>query len=264
MGEQKESTWMDAIQTVLRDAKRALHYTEIKEEILLRGLRTTFGATPEATVNAYITGSIKKQGDKSPFVHVSRGVYQLRELQTTEHQIEEIEQDDQDTTIRSFGMYWKRELVYWKSVPFLAGRELLASDAVDFNKQIGVYILYDNHEVIYVGRITDRPLGQRLFEHTIDRLSGRWNRFSWFGMYAVSMDGTLKIAEVKPTSSTLIKALEAILIETLEPPQNRRRGDGLNAIEYIQAEDPNLKAHNDKELLRLVQRKLIFNTDRSY
>jgi hypothetical protein len=256
MAKQKESTWMDAIQTVLRDAKRALHYTEIKEEILLRGLRTTFGATPEATVNAYITGSIKREGDQSPFIHVSRGVYQLRELQTAAHQIEEIEQDDQDTTIRSFGMYWKRELVFWKNQPCLAGRELSASDVIDFNRQTGVYILYDNHVVVYVGRSVERPLGQRLYEHTTDRLSGRWNRFSWFGMYAVNNDKTLKIAEVKPTSSTLITALEAILIETLEPPQNRRRGDGLNAIEYIQAEDPNLTKQNQKDLIKLVQQKL--------
>jgi hypothetical protein len=245
MAKRKELPWIDAIQTVMRDSKQALHYKEVSEEILLRRLRTSFGATPHSTVNAYITGSIKKYGDQSPFVHVSRGVYQLRELQTTEYQREEVEHDDEDTTIRSFGMYWKRELVFWKNQPHLAGRELSASEVIDFNKQTGVYILYDNHVVVYVGRSVERPLGQRLYEHTTDRLSGRWNRFSWFGMYAVNTDGTLKIAEVKPTSSTLITALEAILIETLEPPQNRRRGDGLNAIEYIQAIDPNLKKRKE-------------------
>lgn len=34
--------------------------------------------------------------------------------------------------------------------------------------------------------------------------------------------------------ATLVATLEALLIEVLEPPQNRRRGDDFNAIEYIQ------------------------------
>jgi hypothetical protein len=32
--------------------------------------------------------------------------------------------------------------------------------------------------------------------------------------------------------------MEALLIEALEPGQNRRRGDGFAAVEFIQAEDP--------------------------
>lgn len=30
-------------------------------------------------------------------------------------------------------------------------------------------LVYDGREVIYVGRTTDRPLGRRLYEHTIDQ-----------------------------------------------------------------------------------------------
>jgi len=39
----------------------------------------------------------------------------------------------------------------------------------------------------------------------------------------------------------LIPALEAILIEALEPRQNRKRGDDLSAVEYIQKEDPEIQ-----------------------
>ena len=39
----------------------------------------------------------------------------------------------------------------------------------------------------------------------------------------------------------LIPALEAILIEALEPRQNRKRGDDLSAVEYIQREDPEIQ-----------------------
>ena len=33
-------------------------------------------------------------------------------------------------------------------------------------------------------------------------------------------------------------AIEAVLIEALEPPQNRKGGDGFHGIEFIQTEDP--------------------------
>ena len=36
----------------------------------------------------------------------------------------------------------------------------------------------------------------------------------------------------------IIPAVEAILIEALEPRQNRKRGDDLSAVEYVQQEDP--------------------------
>ena len=39
----------------------------------------------------------------------------------------------------------------------------------------------------------------------------------------------------------LIGTLEAILIESLEPPLNRKRGDDLQAVEYLQVEDPTLQ-----------------------
>lgn len=55
----------------------------------------------------------------------------------------------------------------------------------------GNYLLYNCREVVYVGRTTDRPLGKRLYEHTIDRMSARWDRFLWFGLLPVSDDGSL-------------------------------------------------------------------------
>ena len=36
-------------------------------------------------------------------------------------------------------------------------------------------------------------------------------------------------------------ALEAILVEALEPRQNRKRGDDLAAVEYVQMEDPEIQ-----------------------
>ena len=122
------------------------------------------------------------------------------------------------------------------------GKQQALSKAVDFGKQKGIYILYDLHTVIYVGRCIDRPLGRRLFEHTGDRLGSRWNRFSWFGLLDVTQEGTLRESPFNASLAALVATLEALLIEALEPPQNRKRGDDFSAVEYIQDVDPEFKS----------------------
>jgi hypothetical protein len=107
----------------------------------------------------------------------------------------------------------------------------------------------NGYEVIYIGRCTDRPLGRRLFEHTSDRLAVRWDRFSWFGLLAVSDKGALEDLPSSYEASKIIPALEAVLIEALEPRQNRKRGDDLSAVEYIQQEDPEIEKKRAKDFL---------------
>ena len=112
------------------------------------------------------------------------------------------------------------------------------------------------HTVVYVGRSIDRPLGKRLFEHTVDRLGSRWNRFSWFGLLDVTNEGGLRDVPLKASLAVLVATLEALLIEALEPPQNRKRGDDFSAIEYIQDVDPELKEREIKNTLRAIEQKL--------
>ncbi len=127
---------------------------------------------------------------------------------------------------------------------------------MDFHRQIGIYLLYDGREVIYVGRATDRPLGRRLYEHTLDRLSTRWDRFSWFGLLPVSETGALGQMSDAYQSQKIIPALEAILIEALEPRQNRKRGDDLSAVEFIQKEDPEIQKRRVKQTVEAALSKL--------
>lgn len=256
-----ETSWENAIIKVLTESAEPLHYHEITERILSRGLKTTSGATPDATVNARMASSIKHEGDKSPFIRVSKGVFALRSFGKKPKRkiVEEIEAEEAEVSsevIRAFGIHWQRDFVVWKRNPRLFGRQQVGAKTVDFSNQRGVYVLADNHTVIYVGRSLDRPLGQRLYEHTVDRLSGRWNRFSWFGLRGVSDSGELRDEELKPTLESIITAFESILIETLEPPQNRRRGDEFSAVEYIQDLDPELREKQLQETLRNIEIKL--------
>jgi len=248
---ERELTWKEAIEHVLASSSSPLHYREITEKIITEGLRKTVGATPAATVCAHITSSIKHEGENSPYIKVARGVFALRSETRSNHLLrsqssgsdfeEESAQEEQYDIITSFGMFWRRDAVEWTSKPKLLGMQQIGATPVNFSAQLGVYLLYDSREIIYVGRAIERPLGKRLYEHTIDRLAARWDRFSWFGLLPVSEKGELGTLPEKYSASKMIPALEAILIEALEPPQNRKRGDDLSAVEYLQKVDPDIE-----------------------
>ena len=262
----KELTWKKAINKILASSPTPLHYSEITEQIMSEGLRTTVGATPAATVNAQISASIKHEGERSPYIRVSKGTFTLKNRisssssivpkKLTPEVVESEDEEEQYEIITSFGMFWKKDAVEWIATPKLLGMQQIGATPVDFNKQLGIYLLYDGREVIYVGRTTDRPLGRRLYEHTIDRMSARWDRFSWFGLLPVSEDGALGSLPVNYDAAKLIPALEAILIEALEPRQNRKRGDDLATVEYLQRVDPEIEKKKVKATLDAALNKL--------
>ncbi|MCA1730337.1 MAG: GIY-YIG nuclease family protein [Actinobacteria bacterium] len=151
--------------------------------------------------------------------------------------------------VRAFGMYWRRNFVRWTNNPKLLGQQSRGAESVNFSDQIGVYLLHDGRETIYVGCGVDRTIGNLLFDHTYDRLNGRWDRFSWFGLLSVTEDGKLISEPIDKDRDVLITTLEALLIEALEPPQNRKRGDEFRAVEYLQVEDPSLQKRQRAALL---------------
>ena len=258
--------WAEAAKEVLKANTdgQSMHYTLIAEKIIELQLRDSFGATPSTSVNTAINLSIRNNGENSPFISTGNGYYMLRgknpaaipnnnaddnpQLQAeddakieAEIEIEaskpvsEADSDSYTSIIHAYGMFWNRDQVSWKREPVINGRQHVGADSVDFCGQRGIYLLHDGRSVVYVGRSIDRALGTRLWEHTLDRLKGRWDRFSWFGLYKVSPKGELiqVDANYQVDAAIIIATLEAILIEGLEPPQNRRGGDGFRAIEYI-------------------------------
>lgn len=258
-----EMTWRAAVRRVLSESEGPLHYAEIAQHIIDNDYRRSTGATPAATVAAVLSQQLVEE-----VVRVDRGVYTLAsrtsELAATDastvpptQQSETTDSEDSSDPetgfLNAFGMFWRRDEVDWEQRgSSLWGAQLKASDSINFAEQVGVYILYSGERVIYVGRITEARLGPRLWEHTRDRLSGRWDRFSWFGVRAVGPDGRLGAI---PSSaqfgvSMLVVTMEALLIEGLEPPQNRRRGDGFNATEFIQQTDPEIERKRRRAMLQ--------------
>jgi len=253
-------SWKDAINRVLQQHGEAMHYAEIADAIVAQGLRTEVGATPASTVNAIISGSIQIDGARSKYERVERGRYRLRSAERSgvkALRVEPTEVETETGLINAFGMYWSRSQVLWTSTPRILGQQQAGSKSVDFCSQRGVYLLHDGRTVVYVGRTTDQPLGIRLRQHVSDRLGSRWERFSWFGVYPVSGEGVLNSSAVGQYDMTmLIVTMEALLIEGLEPPQNRKRGDDFRAVEFLQVEDPELQKSKVLSLMEELKSKL--------
>jgi hypothetical protein len=248
----RELTWHQSIQQVLDEAGQPLHYGEIADLIVQKKLRKSTGATPAQTVNSVISSDINIGHEK--YIRVDGGVYALRawleksSSNKNNDSLSNFTSNDDDTgAIKAFGMYWERSQIDWDS-PKVYGRQEGADQSVDFSSQIGVYLLHDRERVIYVGRAEDAIL-KRLIAHTTGRFGNRWDRFSWFGICAVGQDGKL----AKPADSwakhDVIQTMEAVLIECMEPAQNRRRGDNLGANEFIQLRDPEFVRNEARRLL---------------
>ena len=196
---------------------------------------------------------------------MSPGYYTLRELLEPEDHGVEPEpdldgeaEDEPAGVINAFGMFWRRNAVEWTSSPKIWGKQQRNADPVDFAGQKGVYLLHEQARVVYVGRTTEQPMGRRLYQHTLDRLEGRWDRFSWFGILEVTEAGQLQEPDNRTSAdNAIITAVEAQLIESLEPPQNRRRGDEFRAVEYLQAEDPNLRRRKMEQVINRLEEEFL-------
>ena len=231
-----EMSWKDAAQKVLEDADGPLHYKDITDRIIDQGLKTTTGATPADTVNATISTAILKEGSTGVFERTGSGYYRLKTGGESEAGTDD---DGESGSLEAFGMYWERHRVNWAGKPRLFGRSHPKADRVNLAGQYGVYLLYDEYrKVVYVGQAAKQPIWQRLAQHSSGRLTSRWNRFSWFGIRPVAEDGKLgDVSTGTITPQRLISTLEALLIEALEPRQNRA-GSSYSGEEYIQADDP--------------------------
>jgi hypothetical protein len=166
--------------------------------------------------------------------------------------------------INHYGEFWNPDAVEWgkrgrpKKGTSNAGRLLgisgsgRAKKEVDFWKARGVYALYDNFKIVYVGQIADGPLGVRLRNHLTDRHAGRWDMFSW---YSVS---TMRSKTVRPPGQRqvkpgdLVNTLEALLINVTQPPLNRRYNEipGAAIIEQKKSRNPHTIRHYLEEILK--------------
>ena len=271
MADSSDMLWDDAIQKVLGDAyPNPLHYADIAEKIVEQGLREKVGANPPNQVYATIYQSRKGAND-SPYVKRGKGFFLLRKMpEDVDQDVEPGEGNDKAPAI-SVGWHWKRAAVDWKKAqPPLRGvwdGSKQGRESVDFSEQIGVYLLHDKSKrVVYAGRTTgSKGFGGRLKDHTTDDLGNKWSRFSWFGFREVDERGRLgqgELVDALPEGlgqGRLVKLMEMMLIQALEPSENKKSGDMregefIIAGKYEQVPDPKselvTKKHWIEEMLR--------------
>lgn len=75
-------------------------------------------------------------------------------------------------------------------------------------------------------------------------------------LHPVSETGSIGKMPESYDAIKIIPAIEAILIEALEPRQNRKRGDDLSAVEFIQKEDPEIQKRRIKQTMEAALSKL--------
>jgi hypothetical protein len=140
-------SWDEAIITVLQDSDGAMHYTDIADAIISRGLKRKVGATPARTVVARIVTDINNLKEESRFARVGRGLYILRRSDALSPTPLPDDEKEYEVTISeevglltSFGMSWRRELVAWSTSPNLYGQQQRGARKVNFSSQKGIVV----------------------------------------------------------------------------------------------------------------------------
>ena len=130
----------------------------------------------------------------------------------------------------AYGQFWHRDQVTWNPGKgarggfMLLGRKGERKSSLrlaDFRHQNGIYILYGNHGLHYVGLTRNGGLGRRLKAHLTDKHRNEWQRFSWFSFGQVlksrsAETGFQNFREVASKAqidmTSIIGDLEAMLI----------------------------------------------------
>lgn len=152
----------------------------------------------------------------------------------------------QPPAVTSFGIYWERDAewsptkLYGEHLPDPINKK--KRGVVNFAEQDAVYLLHRDREIVYVGQTVGPTAGlaERLRAHTRSpTLHSRWNRFSWFGFRKVDHDSVPpQLGEATLPKSfgvaDLVSTIEAVLIEAVEPRNNRQGGAGFKDLAYGQ------------------------------
>lgn len=177
--------------------------------------------------------------------------------------------------ITHYGLFWSERDVFWGRqrtpgellgrVKYPLGRRGAPTkderdNAEDFRDFVGVYCLYGDGNLLYVGEAglgSQKSLFERLREHRKGPLANRWDKFSWFGRATADGQTDVKAAFAQ---------LEAVAIAIINPGFNKQSGtfDGAQQVFQVPHEDAegDMETKLDRmsamctELLKTVQERL--------
>lgn len=151
--------------------------------------------------------------------------------------------------IKAYGLQWKPEEIYENNIHSSrkSFRGLVKKGnkkyEIDFWKAKGIYALFYDFEIVYIGKVTENRLGTRIASHWRYRKE-QWNTFSFYSF----SDIDFKNGKVKTTSkksiidiNMAIKTIEAIIINTAVPFNNKQETRFPNSLKVKQN---TYKTHN--------------------
>ena len=183
-------------------------------------------------------------------------------------------------TIKAYGIHWRLDWIevdnFWMYgfKPKSDKWGNLPDPQFIINRCSAVYMLQDqDRQTLYVGQAKD--LGNRLYAHTKNHNMGRWTHFSWFSIeepeeYSGKPEETGK-SDPEEEGASLdsdlsLNNLEALLIEAIDPPLNRKSGSWSQAAtQYIQTYEVGIATTNEiweqgqkiKKLLKDINKKIL-------
>lgn len=175
----------------------------------------------------------------------------------------ELSDGKSEPMITHYGLFWSERDVFWsgrrgnpggllgrereplgrKGAPTRAERD----NSKDYRAFVGIYCLYGDGDLLYVGEAgldTNRTLYDRLKEHRKGPMSGRWDRFSWFGRDNCEGSACIKAS---------LGQLEAIAIAIINPGFNKQSGTFSGATQVYQVPDDRAEGDLETKLDRMAK-----------
>jgi len=202
----KQEDLTSYIERVFEKLKNGINYKEITDIIIKDN-----GIQPENYEN--FAKRVWNTLDKSnKFTKIKRGFFDVR---------------TNDVINTHYGFQWRKDEIAWKH-PHLIGYKPNKTEIHNFDKLIGVYVLYDRDDrIVYVGQSNKKTILERLTAHTKDHLANEWSKFSWFGFPKNNENKRLYTED-------LILFMEAVLIRSIKPKHNGSGGKKFKGILYNQ------------------------------
>lgn len=162
--------------------------------------------------------------------------------------------------IHLYGEFWNPDAVTWGGrgrgnkghllgIVEVEGGEKREADIWDAR---GIYALYDNFKLVYVGQVMDQPLGKRLRDHLTDRHAGRWDMFSWYSTSTLRRRTVRSPGGRQVDPGTVANTLESLAIALTNPPLNRRHDQlpGARLVEQKKSPHPQTVRHYLEQILK--------------
>lgn len=158
--------------------------------------------------------------------------------------------------IRLYGEYWNPDIVDWgKRGPGNKGRLIgyfqKKSEVRDYWDARGIYALFDEFRLVYVGQAMSQGIGKRVRDHLTDRMAGRWDMFSWFSTSTMREKTVRDPGQRQVTPGEVVNTLEALAIAVNSPPLNRRYNaiPGARRVEQSASPHPKTVRHYLESIL---------------